>query len=420
MTSSHKRSIADDNDNKAEDSLDIYRSSLTQTGDTDNISIPPSSESTIVSYCCFVDDEPLRQQKMWICCNGIIWLLVVIISIPLLLKKESNLVEFYNNDQCCFCLYVSYHHNTRIEWSPCLSKHKLNSNNFNNVCTINNKQYCNTSGSQQQGSLSQRTVHFLPKYYVYYGLLALFSVIMYLCLLFITTHKYKLLLPKQWFVGSIIVSIICFYPYIKLYQFRRQHFNQDEKSCNPPNIKSNYECYSSAINVISNTFLDLLAFYLEVYMIYLVYAVYPCMCVICGKCLAKLKCCKGFAKYLENIFFYLVKLFVSCLSLFLYTHSNITIVINQSVIAAPVFLSLSFFTLIYYAALFNDGEFQLVGILSNDVEQALIVIIGCLLLFTSFNMLLMDNCRNHTKEILCCRENRKKTYYGLMQQSINK
>lgn len=79
---------------------------------------------------------------------------------------------------------------------------------------------------------------------------------------------------------------------------------------------------------------------------------------------------------------------------------------------------MSCFTLMYYAVLFKSDHFGLVGFAADYVEQGFIIFIAIILLFTSFNMFLLKECRKQTREILCCKDNRKKTYYGLM--NVNK
>lgn len=309
LMESHKSGV--ENNENVNESLRIYHDSLTASGHIDDsISIPPSTESMDDGYC----GQPLNQQKLWIWFNGTVWLLISIISFPLLIEKEKNIMDFYNKEQCCFCLYAAKINPARIEWSTCYAKQQenLDPNDYDSVCSFNGDGYCSDGNdkklSQAIGTLSMVTMKVLPKYYIYYGLLSIGFVILYLILIFLTTHKYKLLLPNKWFIGSIIVSIICYYPYIKLYQFRKQRF---DLCYNPPPFKNgqNGYCYANSISDIGNTFLNLLAYYLEVYMIYLFYAVYPCICVLFVKCCKRSKFCERIGHFLETAFFYIVRLF---------------------------------------------------------------------------------------------------------------
>ena len=113
------------NDTNPHDSLQVYRKSLMPAVDDnvdvdDNISVPASTRSTIQTYCC---GEPLNKQKLWIFINGIIWLFVSIISMPLLLKKQSELRSFA-------------YFRTRLRSNPCLILSFLFFNCWPSFCFI--------------------------------------------------------------------------------------------------------------------------------------------------------------------------------------------------------------------------------------------------------------------------------------------
>ena len=88
----------------------------------------------------------------------------------------------------------------------------------------------------------------------------------------------------------------------------------------------------------------------------------------------------------------------------------------QSIFLAPLVTILSYYALIHYAIRFYKDDLGLVGFASNKMEQAFILSIGGLLMFSAFNMFFMKHCRKQTREILCCRERRKKTFHMLMQR----
>eukprot|EP01084_Bolivina_argentea_P046102 84873_1 len=374
------------------DSLAIYQQSLTQSG-TNSITTPSRNESESVETAPITTS--ITQQKIWMITNGLIWLIVSITSIALLIKKQSNLDNFYDHSQCCYCLWVAHNYHIRVEWSPCYATPlSLNPDNLHQVCNSHCK---GPEPTDMLGTLSYKTASLIPKYYVEYGVFALFLVSIYLILLWMAIFKYKIQLTGKLFIGNIIVAIICYYPYIKLYQFHRDEYNSCE---NPPPFQHGQEqyCYVSALDLTGNTAVNLLAYYLELYMAYLVYAVCPCICfIIIKKCCHELPCCKKWAPRLDNAFFYV------------------------SLILAPIFAISSFVLLIYYVVHFSN-DFGLVGFASNKSEVSIIIVIGVLLLFTAFNMFCMGFCRRQTKDIICCTETHAQTrltFYNLYHDQLH-
>lgn len=106
----------------------------------------------------------LNYQKWWLLFHALIWFCVCSIAIVMLKIKQDEINKFYDQSQCCYCLWAGHNDNVtsdyKIEWSPC--EQYLDSklqhtnlpyseftdlNNANSVCDINGTTYCTSENS---------------------------------------------------------------------------------------------------------------------------------------------------------------------------------------------------------------------------------------------------------------------------------
>lgn len=141
------------------------------------------------------------------------------------------------------------------------------------------------------------------KYYPYYGYISLISVLIFV-LLISCALRTKAQLSERLFIGNMMLTMICYYSYIKLYQYRRKEYlyqddgDGDNDICPQP-VPTAFEqfhgpeCYQSELAPWINDYI------LRVNVGYLL--LYLCYCVIdflrktCSKCTGyKINACASF------------------------------------------------------------------------------------------------------------------------------
>eukprot|EP01084_Bolivina_argentea_P116451 206914_1 len=277
-------------------SLDIYQRN------TKHQKSPSMSQMTNYD----APDKQLKQQKIWCASHSIIWLLTTIITIPFLIQKQYEINEFYDKSQCCYCLWAGHQEDIsmtgqhKIEWSPCINIElqyvsKPNKHNAQAVCiNDNNIGFCNVTNpiivyandildniiGEHHDKFSTTSSIFgirFHKWYVYYGIISIICVIIFGIILWISLY-YKAILSEKLFIGNMMLTINCYYSYIKLYQYSKKYYGLNSNCPQPiPIFKNNQinSCYESVLDPIYEDVLGVNVIYLTLYFIYCIYAIKP-------------------------------------------------------------------------------------------------------------------------------------------------
>ena len=272
----------------------------------------------------------LKQQKYWVVIHSIIWLAISACSIPVLDKKQQLMTNFYGQPECCYCLWTGLNinqYNQRIEWSPCTKYDNAEpiAKDLSKICNINDRQYCTEDHLNLNRYLpypnSQTQEKFNTFPIIFYGVIAVGMILIYITLIGITTFHYKLPLDERLFIGNVVCTIICYYPYIKCYQFSK-YTNKDSngniETC--PNMpllitNDNYGvCYRSTTEWWENWIMDGMWIYLALYILYCLFRIWPCICVCLWRCCRKFEKCRIIVNKLEIALLTGVKLFQLCIS----------------------------------------------------------------------------------------------------------
>eukprot|EP01084_Bolivina_argentea_P027112 50403_1 len=341
--------------------------------------------------------QSLQYQRKWMWIHIVYILFVSIISIPLLHRKSAVLNEFYDHEQCCYCLWVSENHddNYAIEWSTCKNKHKY-SFNLEETCSIDGSSYCQngSASNTEKGSKLDYTISLIgfdfPTYYPFYGIVSVVLVLIYVSLLITFTYAFKLLIHVKLLIGNLYLTTFVYYTYIKLYQYSL--FDYDELCPNPPPI--NPMCYKSALTngldtVFSGFFTSMVYFYFA----YAIVWVYPCCCYLVVRCNRKYRIMSIIARSLSSFLLYTSTLLGIIFVVFLYIElMRMTIGVDNN---------------------FAGGLIQ--GVNPN-VEKVFIMGIANTLLVFAFDMFFLRRCREQLRAMLAslftcsCRDDRKWRY----------
>ena len=132
------------------------------------------------------------------------------------------------------------------------------------------------------------------KWYPYYGYLSLFSVVIFVILVSLALRT-EAKLSERLFIGNMMLTMICYYSYIKLYQFKRTRYYYDNMDADVdndicPDAVPQFiqfegpQCYQSVLIPIINDYV------LRANVIYIV--IYLCFCLLdfLRKACAKMTC----------------------------------------------------------------------------------------------------------------------------------
>eukprot|EP01084_Bolivina_argentea_P085754 154991_1 len=355
--------------------MEVYRNLISKSSQQDRQRQPTEYE--------IEQQLQLQIQKKWIWMHSIILLFVSIITIPLLHSKAAVLSQFYDHNQCCYCLWVSKNSSVsqdlEIEWSVCKNKHKY-SLNIHETCRIDEQDTCQTDllTDIKYNALSYRSTFFFyefGKYYPYYGIYTVVLVILYLSLLLITTYGVKTLIFKQLFICNLALTITIYYCYIKLYQYSMYNYHT---YC--PNRPSNVKpiCYRSAFSEGLDFMFSLLVYATTIYTAYCIYIVCPCCLYCLTRYLSKYDICNKFGNWLAVIVLYI------------------------AVIGGSVFVIISYIVLMWMAVgVDNNFSKGLIKNVSGNWEEVFIIIIANVLLLLAFDMFFLKSCKQDLIEMFC-------------------
>eukprot|EP01084_Bolivina_argentea_P027111 50401_1 len=373
---------------------DIYSVIKQEMSDTD--SLEPSIYKDPLHRTYRSDNDEFMNIFTTISTIHIVYILFVsIISIPLLHRKSAVLNEFYDHEQCCYCLWVSENHddNYAIEWSTCKNKHKY-SFNLEETCSIDGSSYCQngSASNTEKGSKLDYTISLIgfdfPTYYPFYGIVSVVLVLIYVSLLITFTYAFKLLIHVKLLIGNLYLTTFVYYTYIKLYQYSL--FDYDELCPNPPPIMP--MCYKSALtNDLDTMFSAFLAFMVYFYFAYTIVWVYQCCCYFVVRGSRKYRIMSIIVRFLSSFLLYTSTLLGIIFVVFLYIElMRMTIGDN-----------------------FAGGLIQ--GVNPN-VEKVFIMGIANTLLVFAFDMFFLRRCREQLRAMLAslftcsCRDDRKWRY----------
>ena len=252
----------------------------------------------------------LKQQKYWVIIHSIIWLLISACSIPVLHAKQDIMQDFYNRPQCCYCAWAGLNDTVqdsyRIEWNACHAKYNLHprSNDLKDICTFNNTTYCNSENNKLMAPIHPETIPQIIRFNLWdiasYGFIAVIMVLIYITLIAITTFHYRLPMDERLFIGNVVCTIICYYPYIKCYQYIQHTYSKDENCPNMP-FSGDGVCYRSALITYQNWIMDGMSGYLILYILYCLFRIWPCFCVWIWRCCRKYDRCRIIVNKLEKV-----------------------------------------------------------------------------------------------------------------------